>query len=187
MTSQGVRVCERKMEKETDCECRQGSQCETPACTVTSLLLVNIWLGNNKACVSKVDVYLVLVQKNRQKKNVQNTFVSYHEAILNSVFINKPKHKYFYKKHENIAMWCSYEAVPHSFSALSASGHSYWSAFYWATKKRAFQFDSIWLSICNTWYMAEWLCFRTPHINHIIVESISMYRAGVNDNKYDSD
>lgn len=32
----------RKTEKETDCGCRQGSQCETPVCTVTLLLFIDI-------------------------------------------------------------------------------------------------------------------------------------------------
>lgn len=32
----------RKTEKETDCGCRQGSQCETPVCTVTLQLFIDI-------------------------------------------------------------------------------------------------------------------------------------------------
>lgn len=32
----------RNTEKETDCGCRQGSQCETPVCTVTLLLFIDI-------------------------------------------------------------------------------------------------------------------------------------------------
>lgn len=56
-------MCARKTEKETDCEDTQGSQCETPVCTVTLLLFMDIRLFNNKACVSVDSVYLVLVYK----------------------------------------------------------------------------------------------------------------------------
>lgn len=56
-----VCVCVWKTEKETDCECTRGSLCETPVCTVTLLLFMDTGLCDNKARVSEVSVYLVLV------------------------------------------------------------------------------------------------------------------------------